>query len=342
MDGGGRFLQPLGTIGLRFGLAKPAASPLPAGKAGVRAEAGTDAKRVAPSAKAKRSRARSQRARSAPISRWERIFERMTRRGAGIAMACGLVLATGVYGGVRGGGLERFFDEYGSVQEIVARGLGFNIAAITITGSRQLLSTEVLALAGIHSKDSLIFLDVQDVRKKLISSPVIMTASVRKLYPNQLVIAIEERKADAVWQQDGEVSIIAADGRVIDKMRDQRYARLPFVVGTGANLRYREYMTILAAAGHLRSKVRAGTLIAGRRWTIKFANGLDLKLPEVRPDRAMQRFAVLDKKFDLLERDLLVADMRTPGRFIGQLSAEASARRDAPAKKQQKRKGGAA
>ena len=346
MDGGGRFLQPLGAIGFRFFKAKPAGNPHLAGHAGARVQSDKGqtltASSASNSARTKRLRARSARVRPQAQSRWQRYTHHLTRRGAGFAMACSLVLATGIYGGIQGGAFQRFFDENGSVPEIIARGIGFNIAAITITGSRQLLSNEVLALAGIQAKDSLIFLDVQKVRKRLIASPVIMAASVRKLYPNQLVIAVEERKADALWQRDGEVAIIAADGRRIDKMRDQRYARLPFMVGAGANLRYREYMAILTAAGHLRSKIRAGTLIGGRRWTIKFSNGLDLKLPEEKPDRAMARFSVLDKKHGLLERDLLVADMRTSGRFIGRLSAGAAARRSATKPKTIKRKGGAA
>ncbi len=257
-------------------------------------------------------------------------------------MTCCLALATGIYGGIQGGGFARFFEDHGSVQDIVARGLGFGIAAITITGQRELLSNEVLALAGIKPVDSLIFLNAQTVRKRLVAAPMIRSADVRKLYPNQLVIAIRERKADAVWQRNGEVSIIAGDGRRIDKMRDQRYARLPFIVGPGANKRFHEYRKILSSAGHLRSKIRAGALIAERRWTIKFKNGLELKLPEAGPAPAMALFASLDKKHDLLDKDLILADMRTPGRFVGRLSAEAAARRSGKSAKKPKRKGGAA
>ena len=71
-------------------------------------------------------------------------------------MTCCLALATGIYGGVQGGAFARFFQDHGSIQDIVARGLGFDIAAITITGQRELLSNEVLALAGIKPADSLI------------------------------------------------------------------------------------------------------------------------------------------------------------------------------------------
>jgi cell division protein FtsQ len=235
-------------------------------------------------------------------------------------MAACLLLATGAYGTIRGGGFERFIAENGSIADIVARGFGFGIDAITISGQR----------------------DVNVIRERLVASPIIQTANVRKLYPNQLVITIGERTADALWQRDGEVLIIAADGRIIDKMRDQRYSQLPFIVGAGANKKYDEYMRILAAAGPLRNRIRAGTLIGERRWTIKFANGLDLKLPEAAPEDAMAQFVALNKIYDLLDKDLLVADMRVQGRFVGQLSEEAMSRREDARKKRPKRKGGAA
>jgi cell division protein FtsQ len=266
----------------------------------------------------------------------------MTRRGAGVGMAACLLLATGAYGSIRGGGFERFIEDNGSIADIVARGFGFGIDAITISGQRELLSTEVLKIAGIRQQESLLFLDVNTIRERLVASPIIQTANVRKLYPNQLVITIGERTADALWQRDGEVLIIAADGRIIDKMRDQRYSQLPFIVGAGANKRYAEYMRILAAAGPLKHQIRAGTLIGERRWTIKFANNLDLKLPESAPEDAMAQFVTLNKAYDLLDKDMLIADMRVQGRFIGQLSEEAMARREDAKKKRPKRKGGAA
>ena len=342
MDGGGRLLQSLRTIGLRRKAVKASDDLHVSGEADLRLKVGTDAGPSHKKALPKKLPSSSRRLRSQPLNRWQRASKNITRRGAGVGMALSLVLAVGIYGGIKGGGIERFLAENGAVRDIMARGLGFGIEAITITGQRELISTEVLALAGIRPQDSLLFLDAEAIRARLVVSPMIKTADIRKLYPNQLIIAIHERKADAVWQVDGEVSIIAADGRVIDKMRDQRYARLPFIVGEGAQKRYGEYMKILAASGSLRTQIRAGTLVGERRWTIKFSNGLDLKLPERQPDRAMAQFASLAKTHDLMEKDLIVADMRAPGRFSAQLSAEALAKRMDGKPKTVKRKGGAA
>ena len=47
--------------------------------------------------------------------------------------------------------------------------------------------SEVLRAAGIDAKLSLAFLDVNDVRERLERVPLVKSASVRKLYPNELV-----------------------------------------------------------------------------------------------------------------------------------------------------------
>ena len=60
---------------------------------------------------------------------------------------------------------------------------------------------------------------------------------MRKLYPDRIVIDIVERTPAALWQKDGEVRTIAADGAVIDSLRDSASTALPFVVGDGANER---------------------------------------------------------------------------------------------------------
>ena len=342
MDGGGRLLQSLRTIGFRSKTVTASDSLQVPGNAEPRPDGPVGARQRQKKNASSRLRSGRRRLRSQPMNRWQRAAKSVTRRGTGVALALSLVLATGVYGGIQGGGFERFFAENGSARDIAARLTGFGIDAITITGQRELLSNEVLGLAGIRPQDSLPFLDAHAIRERLVASPIIRSADVRKLYPNQLIIAIHERKADAVWQRDGEVSIVSADGRVIDRMRDQRYSRLPFIVGEGAHNRFPEYMRILAAAGSLRAKIRAGTLVGERRWTVKFSNGLDLKLPELKPERAMAQFTRLAKAHNLMGKDLIVADMRAPGRFIAKLSAEALAKRAARKPSKTKRKGGAA
>ena len=44
-------------------------------------------------------------------------------------------------------------------------------------------------------------------------------------------MGIEEREPFALWQKDGKVSLIAADGTMLAPLDDPQYAALPLVVG---------------------------------------------------------------------------------------------------------------
>jgi cell division protein FtsQ len=199
---------------------------------------------------------------------------------------------------------------------------------------------EVLAAAGIDSRMSLVFLDVNEVRERLERVPLVKTAAVRKLYPNELVVTLTEREPHAIWQQNGELFVVAADGTVIDLMQDSRFVDLPFVVGADANLHTKDYLALLEAAGPLKNRIRAGTLVAGRRWTLKMDNGMDVRLPEIGKSEALARLVKLEREQKILEKDVLAIDLRMPDRVVVRLTEEAAAARmDALKKKPMRGKG---
>jgi cell division protein FtsQ len=183
----------------------------------------------------------------------------------------------------------------------------------------------ILAIAGIDASRSLPFFDVADAKARLEANPLVKQASVRKLYPNQVVIDIVERTPYAVWQKDGDVSAIAADGAPIDEVADSRYADLPFVVGEGANGRVREYVQLLDAMDELKPRVEAGVLIGQRRWNLRLKSGVDIKLPEENPQAAIAELLSLQRQSRILDKDMLALDFRVPGRVFVRLTQDAAA-----------------
>ena len=71
-------------------------------------------------------------------------------------------------------------------------------------------------------------------------------------------------------------------------MDDGRFAYLPLVVGKDANNRAAEYLAIRTKAGAFAQHIRAATLVSGRRWNLKLDNGMDVRLPETKPEAAVQ------------------------------------------------------
>ncbi len=276
------------------------------------------------------------RERAAQNRLWSLSLRAKAPRGLGIALALGLIGAAGAFGAVNGGQYKAFIDREGSLANYLARAAGLGVSAVTITGQAELHEPEILKVAGISPKSSLLFLDATMARLRLEALPLVKQASVRKLYPDQVVIEITERTPFALWQEDGEVRTVAMDGTPIDAMRDQRFITLPFVVGKGANEHLAEFSSLLDAAGDLRSRIAAGVYIGERRWNLRMTSGLDVKLPENDPEGAVAEMVKLQLQSHILDRNVLSLDFRIRDRVFARISEQAAAARAAaehPAKK---------
>ena len=250
-----------------------------------------------------------------------------SRRGIGTLLALVLLSGSVLFGAVRGGQYDAFVAANGSPLDFLARSVGFGLDAVTIAGATELTSEEVLEAGGLSGNTSLLFLDATQVRDRLKAVPLIQDASVRKFYPDRLLIEIVERKPFALWQHEGAVTVVSADGKAIQDGSDGRFANLPFVVGNGAQTRVSEFLKLLDASDDMRSRVRAGILVGERRWTLKMTNGIDVKLPEKGAEAVVSQIAKLAREGRLLDKDLLMIDARIPGRIILRLSEEAAAAR---------------
>ena len=163
-----------------------------------------------------------------------------------------------------------------------------------------------------------------------------------KLYPGELQIGIKEREAFALWQKDGQVSVVAADGTVLEPYVAPRLVRLPLVVGSGAQARAKDFLALLDRYPEIRDLVRASVLVGERRWNLRLTNGLDVLLPEYGIADALERLVVLEREKNLISRDIVAIDLRLADRVTVRLSdAAAQARIDA-AKDKPKKKGGSA
>jgi cell division protein FtsQ len=312
---------------MRFGLAQP---PVFAGApATVQAPAFSGASVRQPAAPASRI---FPRARQRQRSDWRATLARYCALpGLGTVLSLAFLACVGLYGAQRGGQYDAFVRANGAPADIVARALGFGLDTVTITGQIELSETRILTGAGVTGLQSLPFLDAGAVRERLMAMPLVKNAQVRKLLPNKLIIVITERTPHAVWQKDGVIRIVAADGAPIDEFQEERHAHLPFVVGDDANLRIDEYLALLEAAGDLREKVRAGILVSKRRWTLAMTNGVEVMLPETGAAGALRQLARLQAESHILDKDIVSLDLRAPGRLFVRLTEEAAAARAAAA-----------
>jgi cell division protein FtsQ len=262
-------------------------------------------------------------------------------RGVGVAAATVFLFGSVTFGAVRGGHLPAVLDELIDMRHALANALGFRITSIALAGHRHVTREEILTTAGVTGRTSLMFLDATAARARLMSNSWIADATVLKLYPGRLHIAVTERDAFALWQKSGKVAVIADDGTVVEPYVSKRFAKLPLVVGTGAESRAKDFLALLDRYPAVREQVQAIVLIAERRWNLRLNSGVDVRLPETGIETALETLIALDRDKKLLSRDIVAVDLRLPDRVTVRLSEEAAAARAEALKPvKAKRKGG--
>ncbi len=276
------------------------------------------------------------RAWTSPLVRWRRTIQRLLApiialdppRGAGASAAALLLLASTCYGVIKGGHSEMIVAQVQDICDSAANGLGFGISEIALAGQHEVSRENILSLAGITGRSSLLFLDAARTRARLLTDPWIADATVLKFYPGRLRIGIEERKPFALWQKDGEVSLIATDGTVLAPYVPARFSTLPLLVGRGAERAGRAFLEVVNRHPALARRVEASVLIAERRWSLHLKSGIEVLLPENDPERALQTLSELDRTKKLLSRDIITVDLRLPDRVTVRLSDAAAAVRE--------------
>jgi cell division protein FtsQ len=276
------------------------------------------------------------------VRRWSGpLFQRRLPRGTGLGAFALLMAASLGYGVVRGGHVEAVLTELSDTRDAIANSLGFRITSIALAGGRQLTREEILTTAGVTGRSSLLFLDATAARARLKANPWIAEATVLKLYPGRLHIKITEREAFALWQKDGKVAVISADGTVVENFVSQRFTRLPMVVGTGADVKARDFLAVVDGLPAIRDQLHASILVADRRWNLRLKNGITVRLPEDGIDMALRTLVDLDRDKKLLSRDIDVVDLRLADRVTVRLTDDAyNARAEALKPAKPKRKGG--
>ena len=273
---------------------------------------------------------------SAPAVGWQRVVRRCfsaldninVPRGVGSSAAALLLLASVSYGVVKGGHGPAIAANVQNLCDDAANAAGFHIAEVALAGEYEVGREEILNLAGITDRSSLLFLDAAEARARLLTNPWVAEATVLKLYPGRLRIEIKERKPFALWQKDARVSLIAADGTVLEPYVPQRFASLPLVVGQGAERESQDLLAMIARYPVIARQLHASVLVAERRWNLHLKSGVEVLLPESGPEQALRTLADLDREKRLLSRDIVAVDLRLVDRVTVRLSDGVAAARE--------------
>ncbi|MCH8684673.1 cell division protein FtsQ/DivIB [Pedomonas mirosovicensis] len=239
----------------------------------------------------------------------------------------GLMLAGGLAAaGAVAGLCLWYFDVPQRLKFSLAQGvasLGFEVTTLHVTGLKHAPRLAVYSAVLDGRTNSMLTIDLDDVRARLLENPWIQEVSVSRRLPDTLNIVVQERKPVALWQTQGRLSVIDVYGRVLETERLKQFAKLPIVVGAEANQHAMSLFSLLSIHPELRSRMDAATWIGGRRWDLRFRSGELLMLPEGEEAsrKALERFSVMERNTGLLGRGFARFDMRQEDRLYTRRAA---------------------
>lgn len=243
------------------------------------------------------------------------------------AMTAALFVATGIYGTWLGGHMP-------DVAQAVTARTGFAVDEITVTGNREVSEIDVLDRLELTGWTSLIGFDASAARERITKLPWVENASVRKIYPDTIEVKLNERKPFAIWQHDGQLSVIEQTGNIIASYGNPTRSPLPLLLGLGAPDVGAAFVAKMQDHPDIATRVRAYVRIADRRWDLRLDNGVNVMLPETGVEEALEVLGRMNRESNIFDRDLISIDLRLSDRAVFALTDEAMARREADLKAQ--------
>ncbi|MEH3048625.1 cell division protein FtsQ/DivIB [Sphingomonas adhaesiva] len=248
----------------------------------------------------------------------DRLLARMPVSEEGLRKAVTWTLLAG------GAALALFVADLMGVPQAIGNGVaeagaraGLRVEQVDITGLKRMDRETVYAVA-LEDQPSraMLRVDLARVRERLLAYGWIADAYVARRLPDRLLIHITEREPAAVWQDNGQLTLIDASGRLLAPVDPSAMPDLPLVIGPGADQQEAGYQALLAAAPALRPRIRAASWIGNRRWDLTFDTGETLALPQDGAAQALVKFAQLDGARSLLGKGWVRFDMRDPTKLV--------------------------
>jgi len=201
---------------------------------------------------------------------------------------------------------------------------GFRVRSVAVRGTQRMDPKPIYRIALDQRTTALPLVDVAAIRERLLDYGWVKDARVSRRYPDTLVVDIIERTPAALWQDGNRLSLIDAEGHVLDKVAVTRMPDLPLLVGAGANGHARALEALLVKAPTIKAQLVSANWVGQRRWDLAVQTGETIALPEgeAAAATALAKFAEKDKSAGLLGRGITWFDLRKPGQMTARLPRE--------------------
>ena len=192
----------------------------------------------------------------------------------------------------------------------VAAGLG--IDEVTVTGHRFTADRDILDSLDLANVRTMTALKSTAVKARIERLPWIATATITRVYPGRIDVAVTERFPFAVWLNGTSASLVDETGRILAAVAPTHAPGLPRLAGEGAPAAASALFQTLAHVPDIANRLTRATRVAGRRWSLDLTDGLRVELPADGEAGALAALVADRAAPKLLAARNTIIDLRVP------------------------------
>lgn len=210
------------------------------------------------------------------------------------------------------------------VVNFIFKDLGFELKKVEVLGNHYVRKSEIINNIKFINCESLFCLDLMSTKKLIEGNNWIKSVKLKLILPAQLKITIKEEEPYFIYKNEKKLVLLNIKGNKIDNLDyiSDEFKNLVLLKGEGAINNIPKLLSILSLNNNISGKVTAASLIAKRRWSLKYLTNIIIDLPESNPEKAFYKIAELEQKYGLLSNKLKKIDLRVSDRMIIQLDTE--------------------
>lgn len=200
----------------------------------------------------------------------------------------------------------------GAMADKAASRAGFTVAKLHLEGNQRTKSSEILAALGVKAGQPIFDISVREARARILQLPWVGEAEVKRRFPDDISVRIVERVPYARWGQENGLVLVERKGHVITTDKDNKFARLPLLLGQGAPEHAAGFVEAVGQRRAIVKRVAAYQYQSERRWNLLLDNGVVVKLPETGWEKELGELEHLIIDRGVLEKAIREIDLRNP------------------------------
>ncbi|WP_341763862.1 cell division protein FtsQ/DivIB [Candidatus Tisiphia endosymbiont of Beris chalybata] len=188
--------------------------------------------------------------------------------------------------------------------------IGFRLENVLIEGQDNINEEDILATLNADKGTPIFSLDLALIKNSLKGNPWVKNVTViERRLPCTLYIRLVERVPIAIWQFNGQISLIDEEGYKITN-NIENFSNLLHVVGSDANINTSKLIEYLEPCPALKTKIISAVRYGSRRWNLNLEQNITIKMPDADFKHALNYLVKLNEENMLFNQNYKVIDLR--------------------------------